>query len=61
MASDRLQRRVQQEMEQAPEGTLERFKAAHGGTTPLQWAIAQHPSVRADCEKHAPHLLPPKK
>ena len=58
--SDALQRRVQSEMEQLDPAAFERFKTAHDGMTPIQWAIAQHPSVQKDIEKNLPHLLPPK-
>jgi hypothetical protein len=51
MASERLQRRAQNEMEQAPEGTLERFKATHGGMTPLEYARSQNPAASRDIQR----------
>ncbi len=60
-ASEALHRRVQDEATPGDSAALERFKAAHGGMTPIQWAIAQHPKVEADIAKNLPHLLPKKK
>ncbi len=59
-ASEALHRRVQDEATPVDPAVLERFKAAHDGMTPIQWAISQHPSVQKDIEKNLPHVLPPK-
>jgi hypothetical protein len=38
---------------------MERFKAAHGGLTPIQFALSNFPTARRAVEKVWPHVCPP--
>src|SRR5205814_8767738 len=61
MASEAFQRRLQNEMEQAPPGTLEGFMAAHSGLTPIQFAVAQLSAAEQEViRQQRPDLCPPR-
>jgi len=58
--SQAVQDRMQNEAIPVDQADRERFKAAHGGMTALQFALSRYPSAKAQVEKAFPHLAPKK-